>query len=120
MTPERRTKLLRWLCLLAPLLSLASIVLLALSPLRGLVLQALQTSVPSLVPIFGTAPMIGWFMLTLGCSAVTALDLIRRRAKTGAALVFLSIVGTVLVFLAHLLVIGTIAFAGCMIVYNNH
>jgi hypothetical protein len=112
-THERRHKLLRWLCLLAPLLSAASIALLAFTPLRGRLLAGAHAISPELDAFTSVAPVMGWFVLALGCSAFTAIDLVRRRWKTGAALVLPAILVTSLVFLGHLLVVGTIAAAGC-------
>ncbi len=119
MTPEHRNKLLRRLCLFAPALSLASIAVLSLTPLRGLVLRTSQTVSPELASLVAVAPAWGWGLLTLGCSAFTAVDLSLRRGKTGASLIVLAVFGTVLVFLTHVLVICAVAFAGCMIVFRG-
>jgi hypothetical protein len=116
MTPEQRSKLIRRLCLFAPLLSAASITLLTFAPVRGLFLQTSQKLSPGLASFVGVAPVLGWFVLALGCSAVTALDLVQRRERSAASLVLRSVFGTVLVFFTHLLVISIIAFAGCGIV----
>lgn len=121
MTPEQRTKLIRRLCLFAPLLSAASIAVLALTPLDGYFVRASQSISPALAGFASVAPVLGWFLLTITCSAVTALDLLKlRRAKSSAtSFVMMSLIGTVVVFFAHVLVIGTIAFAGCVVAMNG-
>jgi hypothetical protein len=121
MEPEQRLKLLRRFCLFVPFLSAASIALLALTPLNGWIVSTVQAWIPGVAPILSAGPFLGWLVLTIGCSAFTAVGLARRRQanSTSTAFVVLVIIGTILVFLAHLIVIGTVAFAGCMIAFNH-
>jgi hypothetical protein len=121
MTPEHRNKLLRRLCLFGPLLSAASIVFVAFTPLRGLLLRSSHGVIPGLDAFASGAPLIGWFVLTLGCSAFTSLDFLggRKERYGSTAFVMLAIAGTGLVFLIHLILIGGIAFAGCMIALSH-
>ena len=115
MTPDQRTKLLRWLYLLGPALSL-----LLVSPISlvGIGPQ-LKNSIPPVVynaafTAFKFAPL-GWLLLLLGCSAGTCLGMLRRRGMAGAVLIIYMILGTTLIAAAHVFVICSVAFAGCMV-----
>ena len=119
MTPDQRTKLLLRLYLFGPELSLvlcSPIFFIGLAPMLP---KTLPFSARNLLNIaFNLAP-VGWGLLTLGCSAGTAWDRLRRQGKMGKTLAIYMLLATPLIALAHLLVIGTVVFAGCMILLKD-
>src|SRR5258705_429834 len=116
MTPEQRSKLIRRLCLFGPLLSAASIALLAFAPVRGLFLLTSQKISPGLASFASVAPALGWVVLTLGCAVGSCLDRVRQKGATGWALAFRLSLFIPLVFAAQVIVCTGIAVGGCMLV----
>jgi hypothetical protein len=128
MDPAKRRRLLGWLFILGPTVSL---VLFALGAwlVETSAGQALQSTVGRtfaagplgggawLMPNF-TFAAIGWLLLTLGCAAGTCLRLFRQRGKTGGTLLVLVLLGTPLLAFAQGILALSVVFAGCLAIFG--
>ncbi|MEO8354105.1 MAG: prolipoprotein diacylglyceryl transferase family protein [Chthoniobacteraceae bacterium] len=108
MTPEQRRKFIRWFCILAPTVG-------ALLAAGFLIFFATGSFIPNWLQNFlGVSPLVGWVVLTIGCSIGLALDLQKSRGRRGAELAIYVTFLTPLIAISHCCVVLAVAYGGCV------
>lgn len=129
MDATKRRRLLGWLFILGPTISL---ILVALgwwlleesTPGKALQRTSLGVSATGLLDGAGIMPnfmfaAVGWLLLTLGCSAGTCLYFFRRRGKTGRSLVVFVALGAPLLAFAQVVLALAVVCTGCIAIFGE-
>jgi hypothetical protein len=113
MDDSKRSSLLHWLYLTGPIAGAALLVLAAILDVPGLMQRVLPANIATYVPAIAGGSILGWLLLTLGCSVGTCLELYRRQGKCGLILAVYVALTTPVLAMLHMAVIGGVAAAGC-------